>query len=233
MGTAVAAPLARPGLAATLEEIFKYQNQLVDTGNYEFLGRMKRIVLEAEQDARTQAPGITSKIGHVLEWYNQPHPRGGMIQNYVPIAQSRDHKMVLALEPILKRDLMGRLTPEVGLPNMPDPSWKPQSPKNTKEAEEWARLAAAEGRNVSDPTMIAQDLNQLTQKMLQGSEYLVFQPVVQVLFQPVVGDALQATYWTLLFSYDPASKTYPAFLVDRKTGEAHFYGGKYEIVPVG
>lgn len=229
MSAAVQQPTQRPGLSASLEEIFKYQRQLVDTGNYEFLGRMKRIVLEAEEGTPTQPQSVTSKLGHVLEWYNQRHPKGGAVQNYVPIAQSRDHKMVLSLEPILKRDLIGRLTPEVGLPDIPDPGWAPRNPVSTEEAEQWAR----EGVSGSDPTMIAQDLNRLTQKMLHGSEYLVFQPVVQVLFQPVIGEALQATYWTLLFSYDPATRTYPAFLVDRVTGEAHFYGGKFEIVPVG
>jgi len=230
MSTAAVTP-ARPGAGATLDDIFRYQRECVDTGNYEFLGRCKRIVLEAEEGTRTQAPGVTSKLGHILEWYDQPHPKGGRVANYLPIAQTPGRKMVLALEPVLKRDLVGRLTPEVGLPDMPDPSWKPNSPNNTAEAEAWAE-AMRKGEAPVAP-MIPQDLNQLTQKMIRNSEMLVFQPVVQVLFQPVIGEALQATYWTLLFSFDPATNTYPAFVVDRKTGVAHFYGGKYEIVPVG
>lgn len=227
MSTAVQ-PIARPGLSAPLEDILKYQRQVVDSGEYEFLGRMKRIVLEAERDARTQSPGVTEKLGHVLEWYNQRRPNGGQILNYLPIGQTRDRKMILALEPVVKRDAIGRLTAEVGLPDLPDPQWKPRQVLNTEQAEKWA----ASGDLAADPSMISQDLNQLTNTIVTGSEYLVFQPIVQVLFQMSIGDVLQAEYATLLFSYDKATDTHPAFIVDRKTGEAHFYGGKYEIVRV-
>lgn len=226
-------PAPRPGVAASLEEILKYQDDLVNSGNYDFLGRCKRIVLEAEKDSRTQPNFVTQKLGHILEWYDLPHPKGGMVRTYLPIGQSRDRKMILALEPILKRDFQGRLTEQVGLPDMPDPSWKPGQPRNTQEAEEEAERIRKGVIPFPIAPMIPQDLNQLTNKIIQGTDILVFQPVVQVLFQPVINEALQATYWTLLFSFDPASRTWPALLVDRKTGAAHFFGGKYEIVPVG
>jgi len=230
--TAIAAP-PRPGLAASLDDIFKFQNETVAAGNYEFLGRCKKIVLEAEEGARTQAPHVTAKIGHVLDWYDTPHPQGGTVRNYLPIGQTRDHKMILALEHVVKRDFQGRLTPEVGLPDMPDPGWKPMQPRNTEEAEalEEARRKGEVG--VLMAPMIPQDLNQLTSKIVGGTEFLVFQPVVQILFQPEINGALQATYWTLLCSFDPATRTEPAFLVNRRTGEAHFFGGRFEIVPVG
>ena len=224
MGSATQQMVARPPAGAAMADVLAYQDQLVNAGQYEYLGRMKRIVLEAEAGARTQAAGVTNKMGHCLEWYDARHPKGGTIRSYLPIAQSPDRKMVLAIEPLLKRDLIGRLTQEVGLPDMPDPNWKPRNPTEQEVKDGWFG---------EDPTLIAQDLNQLTDKMIAGSEILVFQPVVQVLFQPEINGALQATYWTLLFSFDPATKTHPAFLVDRRTGAAHFYGGKFEIVPVG
>jgi hypothetical protein len=225
MSTAVQQP-TRPGLAASLEDIFNFQRRCVaDARNYEFLGRMKKIVLEAEAGTPTQGPAVTSKIGHVLEWYNTPRPQGGVVSNYLPIGQTWDRKMVLALEFVLKRDNAGRLTPEVGLPDMPDPSWRPSDIPNTEEAE---RMAAS-GQLGIGPPMIAQDLNRLTDKIIRGSEYLVFQPVSQVLFQLAIGGELRAEYSTLLFSYDPVTGTHPTFCVDRRTGEAHFYGGRYTL----
>jgi len=229
MSTAVQA-VPRPNAGAALADILAYQRALVDTGQYEYLGRMKRVVLEAEEGARTQAAAVTSKLGHCLEWYDQRHPKGGTIRNYVPIGQSPDRKMILALEPILKRDLLGRLTPEVGLPDLPDPTWKPgQAWGSTSEYE----ALVAKGFNPLDPPMVAQNLNQLSDKIVAGTNFLVFQPVVQVLFQPEINQVLQATYWTLLCSYDAATQTHPALLIDRVTGAAHFYGGKFEVVPVG
>jgi len=217
----------RPGMASSLDDIFKYQNELVRTAQFDYLGRLKRIVLEAEEGARTLGDNVTSKIGHVLEWYNQPHPKGGYVQQYLPIGQSRDRQMVLALEYVVKRDLNGRLTPEVGLPDMPDPQWKPRMPKNTQEAEDWQALGT-----VQHPDMIRQDLNQLTNKIVQGSDFLVFQPIAQVLVQLAISGELQAEYATLKYQFDPVTRTYPAFLVDRNTGEAHFVGGRYELIRV-
>lgn len=215
----------RPPANAALPDILKYQKTLAETKTYEYLGLMKRIVFEAEKDTRTQAPNVTSKLGHCLEWYDQRHPKGGTIRQYLPIAQSLGGGMILCLEPLLKRDLIGRLVPgQVGLPDMPDPSWKPRNPTAQEVQEGWFG---------EDPTMIQQDLNQLTDKIIAGTEILVFQPVVQVLFQPEINKQLQPTYWTLLFDFDPATNTHPAFLVDRKSGECAFYGGKHHLVPVG
>lgn len=250
MATAVQT-VPQPPIGAALADILAYQDELVRVGQYEMLGKMKRVVLEAEADARTQAPHVTGRMGHILEWYDQPHPRGGTIRQYTPIAQSLDRRMILALEPLLRRDLMGRLTERVGLPPMPDPKWKPAdwtaeeirgcrldeagNPiENGKDASGRPKYIPVERDPAKDtPAWIEQDLNQLTDKIVQGTELLVFQPVVQVLFQPELGGTLQATYWTLLCSFDPATRTHPALLVDRKTGTAHFYGGRYEVVPVG
>jgi hypothetical protein len=226
MGTNLTVP--RPAANATLPDILKYQKTLAETKTYEYLGLMKRIVLEAEAGARTQAANVTSKLGHCLEWYDQRHPKGGTIRNYLPIAQSIGGGMILCLEPMLKRDLIGRLTPgAVGLPDMPDPSWKPRNAR-TEEIQ-----TGKFDDDFTQPPMIAQDLNQLTDKIIAQTEILVFQPVAQVLFQPEINRQLQATYWTLLFSFDPATNTHPAFLVDRKSGECAFYGGKHQLVPVG
>lgn len=217
----------RPAAGSGVEEFLKYGRELVQTGQYEYLGRCKRIVLEAEAGARTQAPGVTAKIGHVLEWYDTAHPKGGTIRNYMPIGQSPDRRMLLCLEPLLKRGLDGRLIPgDVGLPDMPNPAWKPRN---------WTEQEVLDGTaaNGQNPDMVPQNLNQLTDKMIRGSEILVFQPVVQVLFQPEINQQLQATYWTLRLDYEQATNTFPAFLVDRKTGFAAFYGGKHQIVPVG
>lgn len=235
MGSIAVAPQqapSRPGAGATLADIFDYQRRMVDTNNFEFLGRMKRIVLEAEENARTQPQNVTDKLGHVLEWYNQPHPKGGVVQNYLPIGQTYDRKMLLALEYAMTRDLNGRLTPEVGLPYMPDPSWKPQNPVSTEQAEEWAAEAAQGLRTIGGPPMIPQNLNQLTNKMIQGTQFLVFQPIAQVLVQLAIGGELRAEYATIKMQFDPATRTWPAFLIDRQTGEAHFYGGRYELIRV-
>lgn len=219
---------SKPRANSKLPDMLEYQRTLAQTRNYEYLGLMKRVVLEAEKDARTQAPGVTSKLGHCLEWYDQRHPKGGTIRQYMPIAQSIGGAMILCLEPLLRRDLLGRLIPgQVGLPDMPDPSWKPRQAR--KDEIESGRFDA----DATDPSMIAQNLGELTDHIVDGTEIYVFQPVVQVLFQPEINKQLQPTYWTLLFDFDPATNTHPAFLVDRKSGECAFYGGKHHLVPVG
>ncbi len=209
---------AKPALGATLQDFLAYQDHLVQTQQYEYLGRMKKIVLEAEDGARTQGPHVTGKIGHCLDWYNEKGPKGEILPSFLSIGQSRDRRMILPLAPVVRRD--GR----VGLPDIPDPSWKPRQPSREEQMAGWFG---------EDAPMIAQDLGQLTDKIIQGSDILVFQPVAQILFQPEINQALQPTYWLLAGSFDPASRTHPAFLVDRRTGAAHFYGGKFEIVPVG
>jgi hypothetical protein len=66
--------------------------------------------------------------------------------------------------------------------------------------------------------------------VVEGTNFLIFQPVLRIAFQPELDRQLVAAVWTIECVYDPATQTSMCLLVDRQTGEAHFFGGRYDII---
>lgn len=226
------AAVPRPGLAAGLAEWLAYADKLVETGQFEYLGKAKVIVVEAAKGAAVPGLAETTKVGVRLDWRNDDSVPGRIQENFIRIGQSFDRRLLVALDPVVRRD------GKVGLPDIPDPGWHPGQPgrliksgklKGKYEATEDEVNAWDPGR----PPMIEQRLRDRATGFVDGTKMLCFQPVHQVMFQPEIGGALQATYWTVECGHDPANRTQMAFLVDTETGRAYFYGGRFQLNAVG
>jgi hypothetical protein len=76
---------------------------------------------------------------------------------------------------------------------------------------------------------------------LEGTNFLVFQPVLVIAYQPeVIVDGrsqLEASMWTIRCIADDGSLLLDSsgqcatLLIDPRTGETHFFGGVYNVVP--
>src|SRR5207302_10187547 len=64
----------------------------------------------------------------------------------------------------------------------------------------------------------------------EGTNFLVFRPVINIVYQPERDRQLVAQMWKIEAGYDPATDTEMTLLVDPSTGETLFYGGRYDIV---
>ena len=98
MSSSTMQAISKPGAGASLVDILNYQDALIRAGQYEFLGRMKVLLVEASQGA--SVPGVveTSKVGVRFDWRNEPGADGtGYVENFIPIAQSLDRQMLLCL----------------------------------------------------------------------------------------------------------------------------------------
>ena len=246
MATAVQ-EVKKPGIGASVEDVLNYQDELVRTGQFEILGKMKTLVLEPARDANVPGRNETSVVGVRLDWRNEEAPKGGYLENFVQIAQSLDRTMLLCLGAMRRRD--GR----VGLPDIPDPSWKPGNPTPeqvcppiTGYDERYKSAAHPKGTPIygaawagNQAPMIAQKLEDRCSGYVKGTHTMLFQPVHQILFQPEINQQLQATYWMITgraadgSTFCHRTRTHLAFLVDAQTGAAHFYGGAWQIQTVG
>ena len=226
------AAVPKPGVQAGLAEWLDYADKLVATQQYEYLGKAKVIVLEAARAANVPGAAETNLVGVRLDWRNDDSVPGRIYENYLRIAQSYDRRLLLALDPVVRRD--GR----VGLPDIPDPAWVPGQPGRLITSGKLKGKYQASDEDMANwtpgrPTMIAQELVDRASGRVEHTNLLAFQPVHQIMFQPEIEGQLQATYWTLECGHDPANRTQMAFLVDAKTGRAYFYGGRYILHPVG
>jgi hypothetical protein len=233
MSSSTVQQISKPGAGASLVDILNYQDALIRAAQYEFLGRMKLLVVDASEGASVPGVGETSQVGVRFDWRNEPGPDGtGYVENFIPIGQSFDRQMLLTLAPVVRRD--GR----VGLPDIPDPSWVPGmltpeqiAPPMVKDPQRgWIVKDTGVKFSPGSPPMIPQPLEQRGVQVIQGTEILVAQPVHQIMFQPEIGGGLAATYWSILGETDPGTRTKLAFLVDRRTGAAHFFGGRFTIL---
>jgi hypothetical protein len=181
-------------------DILRYQDDIVRTGQYVFLGRLKCIVLEAAKDANVPPEDITRLMGVRLDFYDEG----------AGIGLSHDRTQLVFLSPVMRRD------GKVGLPDIPDPTWKPSSNPHFD----------GDGKVVfQKPPMIPQPLSERASCRIKRTNFLVFEPVAQILFHP---DGI-AEYWLANCHADPRTGTHLALIVDEKTGKAHFYGGIFEI----
>jgi len=160
---------------------------------------------------------------------------------WLPIAQAPDKAMILCMAPMIRSDGF------VGLPDLVDPTWRAEAytPEEAMNPDCDANcrktvdiLAGGKTRphkhvnlraGKDKARLIPQRLEDRTNDRLAGSNYLVFQPVLRITYQPEeikAGDqhGFKPAEWKIEFRPD-AGGTHCAFLVDQSTGECHFFGG--------
>jgi hypothetical protein len=117
----------------------------------------------------------------------------------------------------------------VGLPDVPEPDWVVE-PYTHDEVTGKAPRDPAKNRAPFIPQRLTDRCEMMNGQpaVLDGTNFLIFQPVVQLVFQPELNKELAPELWTIFFK--PFGQRHAAFLVDHKTGEAFFFGGTFEIV---
>jgi hypothetical protein len=203
-------------------DILKYQNDLVRTGKYLPGGRIQKIAIGPAAGFTPPAGDpFINKFGRFIE----------LRERFIPFGFSEDRSMLLALAPLVGAD--GR----VGLPDVPDPEWAPGKPSQREiEGDEKVDHAGNKYRMpYSDvarttPRFIPQRLEDRTNELLQDSNFLVFAPVEVITFQPEIEKRLIGDAWLIKCGVNPADNTHATLLVDRQTGETHFFGGTYEVL---
>ena len=239
-------------LTGTPADLIAYQNELLRTKNYTSLGRMNKIIIGPSADWEPPPFGqdaFIDKFGRDID----------LRSRMIPIAMSPDRLILLITAPFVAKS---RETGEfaVGLPDVPQPDWKAPdwteeqtgyrkdgSPLNPKYPGNPAGWTPKQGRapmpQRPETPMLPQRLEDRAERpggrlgVLEGTNFLVFQPVLQIVYQPeVITDGkpqLQAALWLIDCSADTSEvpARHPALLVDPRTGEAHFFGGRYDIQP--
>lgn len=243
--------MGRTQQLASPVDILRYQNELVRTGNYEPLGRMQKIAIEPA-DGWTPPPNdpVIAKFGRLIDLRDRFLPIAqsrdkSMILVTAPLV-GRDGRVGLPDVPdpgwtpaaITREELEGQ---DITLSFAESRLAEAREKGDLRAAAQWS--AAAEnvrnGFQVRMPferaiekdtaSMRPQRLEDRTVKMLEGTNFMVFQPLINLAFQPEIEKRLVGTAWTIQFAFNSADNTHPALLVDRQTGETHFFGGIYDI----
>lgn len=186
-------------------DILAFQNQLIKTGQNQFIGAIWKIVFEASRDSAVPDRSITDNMGVVFDFYEK--------KSRPQIAQGGG--MLLCTTPIKRSDGY------VGLPDIPDPSYVPRVPT---EKEMLSGTWRPEG-----PRMVKQKFSERNSGKLRGTNFWIFEVVSQILVLP---EGL-AEGWLIECAANPADGTTMCLLVHEKTGEAHFYGGLWHIARPG
>lgn len=125
----------------------------------------------------------------------------------LPLAQSLDHSTLL-VPGHLHRPGDGA----VDLPDWPDPNWKPV-------------------KFPDQAPHIRQSLEDRVSGLLESNtNFLVFQPVLYVIVRPELDGHILSTFWKIICGPRGSDGRNTTLLIDRVTGETHFFGGRYEIV---
>ncbi|HXU18971.1 MAG TPA: hypothetical protein VN788_00150 [Verrucomicrobiae bacterium] len=199
-------------LTRTAADELSYQNQLVRTGQQEYIGTIVSIAVGDDADyERPIGDPLIDRWGRLMQFGNLA----------LPLSQSLDHSCLLVPGPLRRSDGV------VDLPDWKDPLWR---------ASNWS-ADEAEGRVLRDPKkdiapLIPQRLADRTSRMLENSNFLVFQPVLYVVVRPELEGEMLSTFWKIICGPRGSDGTQMSFLVDRATGESHFFGGRYEIVAI-
>jgi hypothetical protein len=238
-----------PAATATVSDLFDRQNVLVRTGKCVPLGRMRTIAV-GPCDTYTPPPADPIISGYGPQ--PQRNARGRMLDfsdQWLPIADAGADSIsgasrILVTVPMIRKD--GR----VGLPDLVDPLWRAAdfSPEEAANPDcdancrkQWDIVPDGKGsskrvehkhinlRGDKDkPRLIPQRLEDRTNDRLQGTNFLVFQPVLRITYQPesLTGakQGFQPAEWKIEFRPDAAG-VHAAFLVDPTNGECHFFGG--------
>ena len=251
---------SRSQLTMTPADILKYQNDLVRTGKCIPIGRMQKIAIgpTAGYHAPPADPYIR-KFGRLIDLRDRflpiaQSPDKSMILVTAPL-RDRENRVQLPDVPDPDWTPIGysreeladiREGIEVTIPMAENEIARAEQAKDLRAAAKWraALENVRQGHQVRMPMeraiekdtarMIPQRLEDRTNEILEGTQFLVFSPVINVAFQPELEKRLVGTAWTLQFGYNPADNTHPSLLVDRVTGETHFFGGLYDIAgPAG
>jgi hypothetical protein len=204
----------------TPADLLSYQRDLVRTGDFIPRGRINKIALGPSADyVPPEGDPLIDKYGRLIDFG----------QNFLPIGQSRDETLVLITKPWIHPDWG-----IAGLPDRPHPAWTP--PNFTRDEITLAKPTDYKKRTAPMvPQRLFDRANQESGRpaVLEGTDFVVFQPVLCITFQPEFEGKILGTIWKIACAPD-RSGMYPVLLVDHKTGEAHFYGGQYLIVkPTG
>lgn len=197
-------------------DLIAYQSELVRTGKFTPAGKMSKIAIgpSANWQEPKDADPYLKKYGRFIDL------RG----NFLPIGFA-DPKIILITAPLLvRRDGAW----QVGLPDVPVPEWR---------APDWTE-AEVTGLVKRDPeknraATVAQRLTDRCEMVngqpavLEGTDFLIFQPVEKATFQPEINEQLAEEMW--IINFYPLGPVHPAFLVNHKTGECHFFGGTFDI----
>lgn len=204
--------MASRAVLNTDADLIQYQRDLVRTKNCIPLGRALQVAVGPSENWRPpEQDAYVRKYGRLLVLRDNP----------LPIAQQAGQLLVTA-------DLKlpdGR----VGLPDIPDPDWTP--PNYT--AEEVTGIVKRD-RMKDRPPMLTQRLTDRCEMIngspavMAGTDFLIFQPVVRVLFQPEIEMQMVPEVWIAQFR--AVGDRHCAFLVNHKTGESFFFGGAFEIL---
>lgn len=205
-----------PTLTGTPADLITYQRELVRTHQFEPLGRINKIAIAPSENWSPIDDPIVRKWGRLMEFRNQ----------WLPLAQSYDRTILLV--PGRMMDKSGK----IGLPDLPDPNWRPDA-----WTPEESQGLVDRPREKDMARMIPQRLEDRAERpngrlgKLEGTNFLVFQPVFKVIYQPEKDRQLQSQMWELECSEDtsmhpPVCMT---LLVDPTTGETIFFGGRYDI----
>lgn len=188
-----------------------WQRERINAGDYELIGRIWVIVLEAASGAAVPGLSVTNSQGLRMEFYGNDRRGHSLMPR---IAQTRDRSTLLLLDPIVREDKM------VGLPDIPDPEWVPDIPTEEEVTGDFKPKATP---------MLRQELGQRARGQLKGTRFLVFGPVAQILMRP---EGIPEG-WIAQCTGDAATGKQMELLIDQDTGLAHFYGGRYRIDRAG
>lgn len=198
-------------LTMTAADELNYQNTLVRTGQCEYIGSIMSIAIgdDAEYERPIGDP-LIDRWGRLMQFGNLA----------LPLAQSLDHSTLLVPGRLIRQDGV------VDLPDWKDPKWR---------AADWTN-DEREGRVIRDAKkdqapLIPQRLVDRTSRVLENSNFLVFQPVLYVIVRSELDGQILSTFWKVICGPRHSDGRDTAFLVDRLTGESHFFGGRYEIAP--
>jgi hypothetical protein len=228
-------------LTMTPADLFKYQNDLARTGKVLPGGRMRTIAIGP---CDSYKPPANDPIISGYGAQPQRNARGRMLDfsgQWLPFGIAEDKMMLIVTAPLIRKDGY------VGLPDLVDPLWRAADfteeeaanpdcdvdcrkqvdikPNGEKVLHEHIRLRA----DKDTPRMIPQRLEDRTNDRLQGTNFLVFQPVLRVTYQPedLKTDGqhgFKPAEWKIEFRPDMGG-VHAAFLVDPTNGECHFFGG--------
>jgi hypothetical protein len=96
-------------------------------------------------------------------------------------------------------------TPVPPLPKIVDPQWKPT--------------------DSVEPPYISQPLEERASGRLRGTNFVVLQPVAQILYRMAGNPAFR-----MISGQAGADGTHLALLIDPSSGQGHFYGGRFIIL---
>lgn len=234
MTTALVSP---PAANAGPADVIAWQRECIRAGSFQVLGKIWIVNLEASAGAQVPGANVANRLGSRMEFYNEsggPEVIGPMI------AQTGPKGSLLILDPIVRADGI------VGLPDIPQPDWKPPIPKASEIS--WDPKKHPKGAKPKPyvpprAPMIPQHLidrgdgfggRARGQIRAGASTYLVCGPVVQILVRPMDANNCVLPNALILKCLPStpiagANATLMDLLIDSATGEAFLYGGRFEV----